>query len=172
MMKMTSILKTGVLFLGLCSASAALAIECVPYAKKIQPGGYNWDGLFPKIVNGKPTTTKCTAADEGSKCARWYAGKELGNSLYAPNKGKAPKVGAMMIFNAFDRSTVGHVAVVTKLESDGWIRVMHANFDIKDGASAGYYKINADGSATYRTARNVVWQTTYPFAHFVYNPNY
>ncbi len=151
-------------------APFALAIQCVPYAQGLKPGGYDWTGLFPKIENGKPLVTSCKATDEGKKCARWYAGKELGNTLYVVNRGSTPKVNAMMIFPSYSASPVGHVAVVTSVGADGWIYVKHANFDKSEEITTGSYKIK-DNRATYRTSKGVVWSTTYPFSHYVYKPS-
>lgn len=73
--------------------------------------------------------------------ARLFSGVQLFGNAYTwwqqatgrYAQGKTPQAGAVLVFKAFGKMRVGHVAVVSQIVSDRIIKVTHANWSVING---------------------------------------
>lgn len=152
--------------------------QCVKYVKRMKPGGFSWDGYYPKLKNGAPIVKSCLATDKdyqknikNGNCVQWGPAKDIWLALGTKSKGATPKVGSVMVFDAMKASAVGHVAIVTSVSKDNLtVSVMHSNWEGIELISAGTYVLDGKGGAKYITSKGVKWNTPYPVLGFIYEP--
>lgn len=153
--------------------TAALAVwggQCVRYVKNYKPGGYTWDTYYPKLKNGKPVVTSCgTKEIKVGSCVQWVGAKDIWTVLSTSSRGSTPKVGSVLVMDAFPQSSVGHVAVVTAVSGSS-VTVSHSNWESSEQISGGKFTLDGAGGAKYTTAAGVKWSKSYPILGFVYKP--
>jgi surface antigen len=136
--------------LALLIPAQAMALQCVPYAR--QASGVQ--------IFGNANT--------------WW-----GQAAGKYDRGTEPKVGAVMTFQATRGNPLGHVAMVSKMVSDGEVLVDHANWSLIGGRRGhierGARVIDVSAAGDWSAVR--VWyatigdmgRTTYPLHGFIYN---
>lgn len=132
-------------------ASAEYGGSCVRYVKNQRIGGYNWDKAYKLQSNKK-------------KAASWIGANEIWNKLVTSSRGSDPKKNSALVIDSFTGSSVGHVAVVTKV-SGNKIYVRHSNWDAPNTVSTGYYTRVSAHRVTYNGGKK-----QYPLMGFVYKP--
>jgi len=132
-------------------ASAEYGGACVRYVKNQSPGGYNWDKAYTLQSNKKKT-------------ASWVGANEIWNKLVTSSRGSDPKNNSALVIDSFSGSSVGHVAIVTKI-SGNKIYVKHSNWDAANTVSTGYYTRVSSNRVTYNGGSK-----QYPLMGFIYKP--
>lgn len=91
------------------------------------------------------------------------------------DRGKTPKVGAVMSFQSSGRMRLGHVAMVSRIVSDREVRLTHANWSRRGGIERDVRAVDVSAAGDWSMVK--VWYasngdlgtTAYPVNGFIYS---
>ena len=88
------------------------------------------------------------------------------------DRGHAPKVGAVLAFEATHRMRVGHVAMVAQVVSDREVLLTHANWSRPGRVESGARAIDVSAAGDWSSVRvqfgGILGTSTYPTKGFIY----